>query len=57
MWKSLDKVLLCGNHEIRFCYVEIIRKGFVIIIIIIIITRHFYSTLYNNTITLRDLHV
>jgi hypothetical protein len=55
MWKSLDKVLLCGNHEIRFCYVEIIRKGFVIIIIII--TRHFYSTLYNNTITLRALHV
>ena len=55
MWKSLDKVLLCGNHEIRFCYVEIIRKGFVIIIIII--TRHLYSTLYNNTITLRALHV
>jgi hypothetical protein len=30
---------------------------FAIIIIIIIITRHFYSTLYNNTITLSALHV
>ena len=28
-----------------------------IIIIIIIITRHFYSALYNNTITLSALHV
>ena len=25
MWKSLDIVLLCGNHQIKFCYVEIIR--------------------------------
>ena len=28
-----------------------------IIIIIIITTRHFYSALYNNTITLSALHV
>jgi hypothetical protein len=35
----------------------LIPFAIIIIIIIIIITRHFYSALYNNTITLSALHV
>jgi len=45
-----------GQWQECLCWHAKLNKG-MFIIIIIIITRHFYSALYNNTITLSALHV